>query len=110
MSSKKDRGRDYAQRDRVVRYARILARSGHYPDVLAILPDLVLFEGFTAARERLEDGALLAQLNRLCTMAQSAPLSPGRYPRSLKQVHGRRDLTSHPHRGGMLKPASRVGM
>lgn len=83
MSSEADRKRAYAQRDRVVRYARILARSGRYPDVLALLPDLVLLEGFTAARERLEDRALRAQINRLCTMAQRAPLSPGRYPRSL---------------------------
>jgi hypothetical protein len=83
MSSGADRQRAYAQRDRVVRYARILARSGRYADVLALLPDLVLLEGFTAARERLADRALRVQINRLCTMAQSAPLLPGRYPRSL---------------------------
>jgi hypothetical protein len=60
--------RFYAQRDKVVRHARKLARTGRYPDLRAILPELEPLEGYAAARERFTDRALQSQLNRLCTM------------------------------------------
>ena len=58
------------QRDRVVRRARDLARSGQYPNLEAIIPLLEPMEGFATARARLEDRALHAQLDQLCAMAR----------------------------------------
>jgi hypothetical protein len=62
----------YAQRDKVVRQARKLARTGRYTDLTAILPELEPLEGYTAARERFNDRTLLSQLNRLCAIACGA--------------------------------------
>ncbi len=61
----------YKQRERLVRRARELARSGQYANLAAILPELEPLEGFAAARTRLDDRALRAQLDQLCAIAQA---------------------------------------
>jgi hypothetical protein len=61
----------YKQRERVVRRARELARSGQYANLAAIQPELEPMEGFAAARTRLDDRALRAQLDQLCAIAQA---------------------------------------
>jgi hypothetical protein len=60
------------QRDKVVRRARDLARSGQYPDLVAIIPELRGMEGFAAARARLKEPVLRAQIDQLCAMAREA--------------------------------------
>jgi hypothetical protein len=72
MSRKLELRRLYKQRTSVVRYAQDLARSGQYYDLAAILPELEPLEGFSAARARLEDRALRAQLDRLCALARDS--------------------------------------
>ena len=78
MSSNPALNKLNAQRDRVVRRARDLARSGQYPNFAAIIPELEVLDGFTAARTRLEDRALRAQLDRLCAMTHDAAASDRR--------------------------------
>ena len=68
--------RIYRERAKVVARARDLARSGHYSDLAAILPELEPLEGFAAARERFDDRALRAQLDRLCAMSRDAAAYP----------------------------------
>jgi hypothetical protein len=72
MSRKLELRRLYRQRASVVRHAQELARSGQYSDLAAILTELEPLEGFAAARERFDDRALRAQLDRLCSMARDA--------------------------------------
>ena len=62
----------YHKRGKVVELARRLARSGQHADHTSILPLLEPLEGFEAARIRLEDRAIRAQLDRLCTMARTS--------------------------------------
>jgi hypothetical protein len=70
MSRKLELHKLYKQRARVVKHAQKLARSGQYSDLAAILMELEPLEGFAAARERFEDRALRAQLDRLCAMSR----------------------------------------
>ena len=76
MSRKLELRRLYKQRASVVRHAQDLARSGRYSDLGAILPELEALAGFSAARERFEDRALRAQLDRLCVMSRDAAAYP----------------------------------
>ena len=71
MASSPELHRLYKQRERVVRRARELARSGQYANLLAILPELEPMEGFAAARTQLDDRALRAQLDQLCAMTRA---------------------------------------
>jgi hypothetical protein len=60
----------YKRRDRLMRYARDLARTGGYANHQTILFRLEGLEGFADARSRLEERAFRAQLDRLCALAQ----------------------------------------
>jgi hypothetical protein len=99
MISKEDRGKRYAQRDRVIRIARNLARSGRYPNVLALLPELELLDGFADARERFEDRALRAQLEWLCATAQDRSSVVIRRPKFQRTSPAEQPATP-PTRGG----------
>lgn len=59
------------QRERVIRLARSLARSGAYQDLTGILAELEHVEGFHAAKPRLESRILRDQLNRICQHARN---------------------------------------
>ena len=61
----------YNERHKVVAEAQRLARSGQYPDHASIIPRLQDMNGFEAARARLEDRPIRAQLDRLCAMARA---------------------------------------
>lgn len=60
----------YNERHKIVQQAQQLARSGQHADHRTIIPLLEELAGFAAARERLEDCTIRAQLDRLCTMAR----------------------------------------
>lgn len=60
----------YRRRDRLLRHARELARTGVHANHQSILSRLEDLEGFADARSRLEERAFRAQLDRLCAMAQ----------------------------------------
>ncbi len=72
----RDRNRDhelqrlYRQRARLLKQAQQLARSGQHADHATIIPQLTHMDGFEAARVRLGEGAIRAQLDRLCAMAR----------------------------------------
>ncbi len=71
--------RTYNERRKVVAEAQRLARSGQYADHTAILPLLQHMEGFEAARARLDERAMRAQIDKLCRMARDHDAkSPGR--------------------------------
>ncbi len=58
------------QRAKLLNYARDLARSGEHSDHKSIITLLTALEDAAIVRGWLEDHALHAQLDRLCTMAQ----------------------------------------
>ncbi len=66
----------YHQRGKIVEQARRLARSGHHKDHTSILPLLALMDGYAAARQRLEDRAVRAQLDQLCILACKPIMRP----------------------------------
>ena len=70
--TKPARDRLHRERGKVVERARTLARSGQFPDHAAIIQQLEAMEGFAAARDRFEDRASRAQLDRLCALARGA--------------------------------------
>jgi hypothetical protein len=59
----------YHRRGQIVEQARQLARSGQHKDHTSILPLLALMDGYEAARQRLEERAVRAQLDQLCIRA-----------------------------------------
>jgi hypothetical protein len=62
-----------AQRAKVLRVARGLARSGQHEDHRSIVTELLHpTEGFADAYRCLTDRAISAQLDKLCAMAQSS--------------------------------------
>ena len=63
----------YHKRGQVVELARRLARSGRHADHTTIIQELAHVDGFEAARVRLADRAVQAQLDKLCLMARVSP-------------------------------------
>ncbi len=76
MNRNRSRDRDHAnqrlyrQRARLLKQAQQLARSGQHADHASIIPQLAHMDGFEATRVRLGEGAIRAQLDRLCVMAR----------------------------------------
>ena len=60
----------YLKRGQVMELARRLARSGRHANHMSIIQEIAHVDGFEAARVRLEDRAIRAQLDRLCVMAR----------------------------------------
>ena len=66
-----------AQRAKVLRLARGLARSGLHEDHRSIVTELLHpTEGFADGYRCLTDRVISAQLDKLCAMAQSSPANP----------------------------------
>jgi hypothetical protein len=67
MGSGADRS---ARRGKVLKQARVLARSGIYSDSASIAAAVCAVDGFKDARRWFEDARFLAQLSSLCAMSQ----------------------------------------
>ena len=61
----------YRRRKKMLNVARELARSGEYEDHKNIISHLETLENFEYVRDRLEDSAFRAQLDKLCAMARA---------------------------------------
>jgi hypothetical protein len=64
--------RAYAHRAKVLRLARDLARSGQHENHRTIVAELVSVTGFADAQRCFADRVIIAQLDKLCRMAQGA--------------------------------------
>ena len=60
---------DYNARGKMLNRARALARSGQHSNHASIIAELESVEGFSGARERLQE--IRSQLDRLCAMARA---------------------------------------
>jgi hypothetical protein len=58
------------RRGKVLKQARVLARSGAYSDSASIAAAVCGVEGFKDARRWFEDARFLAQLSSLCAMSR----------------------------------------
>ena len=59
-----------ARRGKVLKQARILARSGIYSDSASVAAAVCEIDGFKDARRWFEDARFLAQLSSLCALSQ----------------------------------------
>lgn len=76
--------KSYHKRGQVVQHARRLARSGQHGDHTTILRELEAVEGFALARARLQERAILSQLDKLCALARDLSDQKANY-RAMRQ-------------------------
>jgi hypothetical protein len=67
-----------AQRTKVLKLARELARTGQHSDHRSIIAQLEPVEGFAEARVRFEESVIRLQLDRLCAIARASRTQAGR--------------------------------